>query len=183
MVRTLAVTVLGLALAVSLAQAAPPTVGVGAFAGASIPIVQDDVKAGPQFGIRVPVGLLKLLTVEPYFASSSLGDGELELGGFTYTRDGFRHTQFGVNAMLGSPVGAGMSFYPYVGIGSNKLERDGGDDINEIGYNFGLGLGIAPLPALSVQLRGELNMVVTDDTSRKFGNATAGISYRLFAQP
>jgi len=33
---------------------------------------------------------------------------------------------------------------------------------------------------LGVDLRGELNAVVTGDTSRKFGNLTAGVSYALF---
>jgi hypothetical protein len=43
----------------------------------------------------------------------------------------------------------------------------------------GLGFGINAIPKLSIQVRGELNMIVTGDTSRKFANATVGVGYSL----
>jgi hypothetical protein len=166
------------------AWAAKPTIGIGGFGGASIPIVQDDVKRGAMFGIRAPVTIIKIFSLEPYFASSSLGDGEQSIGGVTYTRDGFKQTAFGINAMLGSLSGtARFRIYPYVGIGSNKLTRQGSDDISEVGYNFGLGVGISPAARFALQLRGELDMVKTGDTSRKFANGTLGVSYDVWPRP
>jgi hypothetical protein len=179
MKRLLRLAALVAALAPAWAHAGTITVGIGAFAGTSIPVVQDDVKSGALYGVRVPVNLIKLVTVEPYFARTALGDAKAAVDGFTYTRSGFDVTAFGANALLGSPGGPGFHFYPYVGIGSHKLTRTGSEDLTEVGYNFGIGLGLSPVPGLSVQARGELNMVVTGDTSRKFGNATLGLSYNL----
>jgi hypothetical protein len=149
------------------------------YGGLSYPIIQDDVSSGSLFGLRVPVKLIPLLTVEPYYASSALGDGEQEIGGVKYTRAGFDNKGFGLNAMLGSPTGMGLHFYPLVGIGSHKLTRSGTPDIKETAYNMGLGLGIGATPKVSLQVRGELNMVVTGDTSRKFANVTGGLTYDL----
>ena len=154
-------------------------IGVGVYGGLSYPVVQDDVSNGTQIGFRVPVSLVPMITAEPFYASSSLGDKDETLGGIEYTREGFDETSYGLNVMLGNPMGMGFRFYPYAGIGKFKLERTGSEEINEVGYNVGLGIGIGATPKLSLQIRGELQMVKTDDTSRKFGNATAGLTYSL----
>jgi len=169
------------ALSVSLAACAAHAtgIGVGVYGGLSYPIIQDDVKSGSIFGFRAPVSLVPMITVEPFYASSKLGDAEETLGGITYKRDGFDQTAYGVTAMLGSPGGMGIHFFPFAGIGKYKLTRAGSDDIDEAGYNVGLGLGIGATPKVSLQIRGELEIVKTGDTSRKFGNATAGLTYSL----
>jgi hypothetical protein len=167
-------------IALLAASAAHATgVGVGVYGGLSYPVVQDDVKSGSVIGFRAPVSLVPMITVEPFYASSKLGDATETLGGISYTRDGFDQTAYGVTAILGSPGGMGFHFYPFAGLGHYKLTRSGSDDISEAGYNFGLGIGIGATPKLSLQIRGELELVKTGDTSRKFGNATAGLTYSL----
>jgi hypothetical protein len=166
-----------LLLALAAGSANATGVAVGVYGGLSYPIIQDDVKSGSMFGLRAPIALAPIFTVEPFYASSSLGDATETLGGIEYTRQGFDGKAYGVNAMLGSTTGTGFHFYPIVGIGKFKLERAGSPDIDETGYNFGLGIGIGATPKVTLQIRGELNMVVTGDTSRKFGNATAGLVY------
>jgi hypothetical protein len=177
--RALMLAALALGLGPTVA-AAGGTIGVGVFGGASFPIVQDDVGTGATYGVRVPIDVLPLITIEPYFASSALGDGEATLDGETYTRDGYDMTAFGGNVMLGSPSGTGFQLLPYVGLGYHHLTRASSEDIDEVGFNFGLGVGFSVLQKLSLQGRAELNMVVTGDTSRKFANATLGVSYNLF---
>lgn len=167
-------------LAASAGAASAGSIGLGAFAGMSIPVVQEDVSQGSTFGLRVPVTLVPLVTLEPYFASSALGDKDEEVGGFTYTREGFDATAYGLNAMLS--MGGPVQFYPFVGIGSTKLERTG-TDLSLTTYNAGLGLGFSPVPKVSVHLRGELQIAVDGDASRKFANVTAGASYALFSIP
>jgi hypothetical protein len=179
MKRTMAIASLMLALGAGSVHASPIGAGVGVYGGLSIPLIQDDVGSGSLFGIRVPVRAIPIVTIEPYYLSSSLGDAEEEIGGTKFKREGFDHTGIGVNAILGSVGGVGAHFYPFAGIGSHKLERSGTPEIKETAYNFGLGLGIGATPKMSLQIRGELNMVVTGDTSRKFGNATVGLSYNL----
>jgi opacity protein-like surface antigen len=55
--------------------------------------------------------------------------------------------------------------------------------VSEIGYNGGLGIGFTPMPKFSIDLRGELNAIVTGDTSQKFGNVTLGVTYDLVGLP
>jgi len=157
------------------------SVGIGAFAGMSIPVLQDDTDSGALYGVRVPVKLVPLVTVEPYYAASNLGDKTTTVAGLSYTRQGFDETAFGANAML--TMGGPVTFYPLAGIGQTKLKRDGFDE-SFTSYNVGLGLGISPMPKVSIHIRGELQMVSLDGgTSRKFGNATIGASYALFSMP
>lgn len=164
-----------LALLASAGAAHALSVGVGAFGGVSVPIVQDDTGQGSQFGIRVPVNLVPMVNVEPYFASTSGGDAEEDFG----TRTGLDVSAFGANLLF--PFGAGIRFFPFVGIGSHTLKREGQDDITKTGYNFGLGLGFSPpVAGLSIDVRGELNAVVDGDVSRKWANATVGVSYNFF---
>ncbi len=170
-----------LALALVPAAASAVGVGLGVYGGASFPILQDNAGNGSQFGVRVPVSVIPLVTAEPFFAKSSLGDKEDTFGGVTYKRSGPDVTTFGLNALLN--FGGPFQFYPFVGIGSSKIEQEGASDITETTYDFGLGLGLSPIPKLSVHVRGEFSAVVTGDTSRKFGNLTAGVSYALFSVP
>jgi len=179
MKRTIVLAVLALALTVGTAQAQSVGIGIQPYGGLSYPIIQDDTGSGALYGLRVPVKVIPMLTLEPYYLTSDLGDGSVEIGGIEYERQGFDHTGFGLNAILGSVGGTGLHFYPFAGIGSHKLERDAYPEIKETAYNFGLGLGIGATPKISLEIRGELNMIVTDDTSRKFANATVGVNYGL----
>jgi hypothetical protein len=178
MKRVFVLAAAGLCLALAAAPALATGIAPGIYGGLSYPIVQDDAKSGTMLGLRATVALVPLLSVEPFYASSSLGDVDESLGGITYTREGFDGKAYGVNVMLGSPTGMGFRFFPLAGIGKFKLER-AGTDIDEVGYNVGLGIGIGATPKVSLQIRGELNLVKTGDTSRKFANATAGLSYSL----
>src|SRR5262245_34476882 len=189
MKRSLALALLGLCFMSGAASAGPTGVSVGVFGGLSVPVLQDVSASsfspsdafgdtGSQFGIRVPVVAIPVVTFEPYFAKSKYSDRTETFSGITYTREGFDGTAFGVNAILGRPEGGSFKFYPYLGIASNKLERTG-QEIKEVGYNFGLGIGIAAAEKISMQIRGEFAMVATGDTSRKFLNATVGLNYSL----
>jgi hypothetical protein len=128
------------------------------------------------FGVRVPVSVSSMLTIEPYYMTSSLDEVTEDLGDppVEYTRDGFDMKSIGANVIL-----FGGKFYPFVGLGSYSLKRDGSEDIEELGWNFGLGLGLPVTEKIRLDVRGEVDMIVTDDTSRKFGAATAGLTYML----
>lgn len=178
MKKLLALSLLVLALSASAAWAG--SIGIGAFAGMSVPVLQEDVDKGTMFGLRAPVKLVPLITVEPYYASSSLGEATETIGSIEYTREGFDEKAYGVNAML--TMGGPVSFYPFVGVGQTSLKRTGFDD-SFTTYNFGLGLGISPAPKISLHIRGELQAVVDGEASRKFGNATVGVTYALFSMP
>lgn len=159
------------------------SVGAGVFAGPSIPVVQEDTGSGVQFGLRVPIHLVPLLTVEPFYARTSLGSVTETFGGLEYERSGFDINTFGATVALGGVgLAAGMPFYPYASIASHKLSRDGSEDISEVGYEVGLGFGIR-LPRVAVSLRGGGGLVATGDTSRKFINVNLGVSTKIFGMP
>ena len=167
-----------LALALSAGAAGAVSIGVGAFGGVSVPIVQDDTDRGTVFGARVPVDLVPLIAVEPYFAVTSGGSKDETFAGSSYTRSGLDVTAFGANVLL--QFGSTLKLFPFAGIGSHKLKREGAADITQSGYNFGLGLGFSPpVVGLSIDVRGELNAVVDGDVSRKWANATVGVSYNV----
>jgi hypothetical protein len=169
------------ALWLSAGAAHAVSLGGGVFGGASIPVVQGDTKTGSQFGLRVLIGAVPMLSVEPYVAFSSLGDASKNLGGFDYTRSGFDATAFGLNVLLGGPgLMPGFSFFPFVGIGTEKLTRTGSADLSDVCYNVGFGLSFPlPMTGLSLNARGELNILATGDTSRKFANINGGLTYKL----
>lgn len=175
--------ILGFAL-VAVALCAGParaaSIGLGPFGGVSIPIVQDDQGNGSVFGLRAPVQIVPLLRVEPFWSTSALGDKTVDVGGTSFTRTGSDVTTFGLNAMLS--LGGPVTFYPFVGIGSVKFDRTGQDE-SFTSYHMGLGLGLSPIPKLSVDLRAELQAAAKDGTSRKMGNITLGASYSIFSLP
>ena len=175
-----------LALILAATTANAVTIGVGAFGGLSIPIVNDLSTQGSTFGVRAPVGISPMFTAEAFYSQSALGDAEEDFGGpVTYTRDGGDVKGYGVNAILNFGGGTGMHFFPFGGIGSYTIERSGSEDISEVGYNFGVGIGfgVASMPALSFDVRGEALMIKTGETSQKLGNVTAGVSWKFFSTP
>lgn len=155
-------------------------VGIGAFGGVSVPIVQDDNGQGTLFGVRVPVSLLPLVTVEPFFGKTGGGDKDQDVLGITRTRSGIDVNAYGANVLL--TFGSKLQLYPFAGIGSYKLKRPGLDE-SQTGYSFGLGLGLSPAPKISLHVRGELDAAVKGDTSRKWASVTAGVSYSAFSFP
>jgi hypothetical protein len=179
MKRLLALTLALLALGAGVAGAG--SIGIGAYAGMSYPVLQEDVASGSMYGLRVPVALTPLFTFEPYYGSASLGDKDETVADITYTREGFDESAYGLNAMM--TTGGPVQFYPMLGIGKTQLTRTGADDLNLTTWNFGLGFGFVPMPKLSVHVRGELQMAMDGDASRKFGNITVGASYALFSMP
>lgn len=178
MKRLLALTLVLLASTAGVAGAVG--IGGGVYAGMSWPVVQEDVAQGSIYGLRVPVSLTPLFKVEPYYATGTLGDKEEDIGGITYKREGFEETAYGLNLLL--TTGGPVTFYPFGGIGKTELKREGGN-FEGTTYNVGLGLGFAPMPKLSLDVRGEFQIVVDGDASRKFGNLTVGASYALFSLP
>jgi hypothetical protein len=167
-------------LVVPAGAARAGSVGLGVFGGMSYPVLQDGMSKGTLYGLRVPVNIVPIVTIEPFYASSNLGDGKISIAGIDYTRQGPDEKAYGANLMLST--GGPLSFYPYGGLSQTTLKFDGVDK-KFTTYQGGIGIGVSPAPKITVHLRAELQMVVDGETSRKFGNATLGASYALFGMP
>lgn len=152
-------------------------IGGGAFAGKAYPVLQDDTGSGTLFGARVPIALVPFVTVEPYWASSSLAGKAQDVAGMSYARQGFDETVYGGNVLL--TMGGPLSVYPYAGYGQARLKRAAYDRTFTT-YSAGVGIGVSPWPKISIDLRGEAQAIVDGETTRKFGNATAGVTMKLF---
>lgn len=172
---------LALALALVPGTASAIGVGIAAYGGTTIPLSQPEVKTGGAYGVRLPISIIPLVSVEPYWGESKLGNGEVN--GTPVT--GFDFSSVGLNAMLGSLLGApGIKFYPYLGIASTKF-RGGSSaglaDVDKTSYNFGLGAALG-LSKVSLHGRAELNVCDTGDKTRKFTTLSLGLSYDLWSK-
>jgi hypothetical protein len=178
--KKIAVMLIALGAIAAASTARAGGVGIGVFGGSAIPLIQEDNGQGTVWGLRVPLTLVPMLTLEPYYAKTSGGDKDQTVDGITYTRSGIDLS----NAML--TFGTGFQMYPYAGIGSASAERSGLKQTSTA-YNFGLGFGFKPpVVGLSVHLRGEVQAVLDEDnsdTARKWANATLGVSYDFFGVP
>jgi hypothetical protein len=164
-------------------------VGVGAFYGLSAPVLQDvdassfspgDAlgESGGEWGVRVPIKVIPVATIEPYYTQSSYDDRTETFNGLSYSREGWDRKAIGANFLFANTLATGFKFYPYVGIGSTKLERTD-EELSKFTWNFGLGMGFSVNEKISVHVRSQLDLMVTDDTSRKFGDVTAGLQYNF----
>ncbi len=174
------IAALALGSAVSPVQAEPLSFGIVGMGGASIPIAQDDnEETGARYGVRFPAKTGTIFSLEPYFYGGSGKEMETQFGSSstTYTRDGIDVKAAGINVALGNITGHGFRFYPFGGVGTSNLKREG-LDTSKLTWNFGLGLGGGPGNFL-IDLRGEMNMTDMGDASRKWVGATLGIGYRI----
>ena len=170
-----------IALAGSASGARAGGIGVGVYFGTSIPELQADQDNGPIRGVRAPIKLVPLFTLEPFYSSSALGDKTIDIApGVSTTREGSDVTSYGLNAML--TMGGPVTFYPFAGIGQANFTRTGQDE-KFTSYSLGLGLGLSPVPKVGLDFRGELQAAVDGDVSRKMFNLTVGVSYSLFNLP
>lgn len=169
------------ALALCAGSVRAGSIGVGVFGGTSVPVLQDDEDTGSLFGLRAPVKLVPLVTVEPFYSSAPLGNKTINLApGVSVTRDGSDVTTYGANAML--TLGGPLSFYPYAGVGRARFKRTGQDE-TFTSFQLGLGLSLSPIPKFGLHLRAELQSAVDGSISRKLTNISLGASYAVFSLP
>ncbi|MGH7724304.1 MAG: hypothetical protein ACREOU_02625 [Candidatus Eiseniibacteriota bacterium] len=172
------IAALALGSAVTPVLAEPLSFGIVGMGGASIPIEQEDNDAtSARFGVRFPASTSTIFSLEPYFFAGSGGTTELDIGGITTERDGIDLKSAGINVALGRLTGEGFRFYPFGGVGSTVMTREGLDQ-SKLTWNFGLGMGAGPGGWL-IDLRGEMNMVDTGDASRKWVGVTLGLGRRI----
>ncbi|HOP06113.1 MAG TPA: outer membrane beta-barrel protein [candidate division Zixibacteria bacterium] len=178
--KTLLTAAIAAVLLVGTVSAQLPKFGAGAFGGVSIPVVQDDQTNGTVFGARGRVGLLPILQIEPYFASTQWGAPD-PVDGVNLGIDGSTVTAFGLDATIGFPP-AKLGLKPFLtgGIGSFKVKNDDtGYDESKLGFNAGLGLGIGVSPFLDIDVRGVAMIAPQESGSKKAINLMAGVTYNF----
>jgi len=177
------VVLLTLLLIGAALSAQTPKIGIGGFAGLSIPLAQDDQASGKEFGFRARVKL-SFLTVEPNFTIAKWGQADPPSGsGISEMPDGSKVTSFGVDALLGGAPGV-PGFKPFFVIGgaSYKIKNDENPQIDEsaLGFSAGLGFLFGLSPKFDLDVRGKGVVIPTDGGgSKKAVSVTAGVAVNL----
>ena len=177
------VTVMGCLLilsvvSVTLAQDAPK-LGVGAFAGLSVPILQDDQTQGMEYGFKGRYGLGSIVVLEPYVSFVKWGEPD-PVDNIPLGIDGSKVTSFGLEASLGNLPGiTGISPFVFGGIGSYKVKNeDTGYEDSKLGFSAGLGLGIGLSPSFSLDIRGKAIVAPQEEGgSKKAIGGVAGVNF------
>ncbi|MDF1546150.1 MAG: outer membrane beta-barrel protein [bacterium] len=167
----------------SLVNAIGPSFALGPFAGLELPLAQSDQAKGSTFGVRGIVKALPVISLEPHLTFTNYGDPSFEKASITNDLEGSKVTSYGINAIIGAPVGA-PGFRPFFlgGIGLYKATRDQttafSDESTDLGYSLGLGAGIPATPVLGVDIRGQFTIVpVESKSSKKSVSISAGVTY------
>lgn len=177
MKRLLLILIL-LGLLSPLAHAQGVTLGVGAFGGLNIPVVQDDQGNGTAFGLKARVKLLPFLTAEPNVIFGKWGEPD-PVEGVELGIDGSKITSYGVDAVFGNLPGA-MGFKPYALVGAaiySVKNDDTGYDESKPGFAGGLGFGFGFSEMLDVDVRGKLIVAPQEAGSKKAVLVTGGLNY------
>ena len=169
-----------LLLAAAATSGQEAKVGIGAFGGLNIPLVQDDQTNGTAYGIMARIKFLPFLNVEPNVMFGKWGEPD-PVDGVDLGVDGSKITSFGVDAVLGGMPGV-VGFKPYgvLGVGSYKIKNDDtGFDESGLGWSGGLGFGIGFSRKFDIDVRGKLIVAPQDGGSKKALTVTGGVLYYL----
>lgn len=173
---------LALACASTSAARAGTLVGLGVFGGGNFPVSQEDQDSGSEWGVRLPVHVRSLLTLEPYFRVAQLGHAASQFRGLEYAREGFAVVGYGASVAFGSlGMRRDLPVYPFVGIGSYRLSRAGAEPLTDTGYNFGLAAGIPVAKGFSLNVRAAYTVV--PDAARNFVDVNLGTTFQFFPLP
>jgi hypothetical protein len=158
--------------------------GIGGFGGITIPIEQDDAENGTVFGVRGRWSGLWSLTIEPQILLLQNGDYDIEYGEnptITETLKGWKATSFGLNLVLGAPVGKFKGVRPFFCVGGhlNTYDFDGRDADSQFGFGAGAGLEIGfDQFAFEIRATGEI-FPDGNESSRKNAIITGGLNLYL----
>jgi hypothetical protein len=141
------VSVLILAAIMAVPALADYPLGVGLHGGYDMPVIQQDVGAGPVFGFSVRGNIVGPLHGQIVFRSTSQADVEEDIdfpGEPTLTIPGGTLTGFGLNALLAAKNP--KNFWPYfhLGLSSNSVSPGASykEDESLTGMSGGVGAGI-----------------------------------------
>jgi len=156
-------------------------ISIGPFAGVNIPIVQEDVKSGSDFGLKAKFSPMPMIAGAVFFEARTFGDASVMVGATEYTTTGGNVTSFGAEALIGNTGGGpGPHFYWAIGISSYKWTRDNWEDVSKVGYHLGPGLEVGLPGNFGVEIRGKFELVPTEgDGSRKNAILLVGANYHI----
>lgn len=176
-----------LTVALALPAWATYPLGIGLHGGYDMPVIQEDVGAGPVFGLSVRGNIVGPLHGQLLFRSTSQADVEEDIdfpGEPTLTIPGGTLTGFGLNLLLAKKDPASVWPYLQVGVSSNSLAPGASykEDESLTGMSGGFGLGFN-LYQRKIYLDVNTSLLVMpfhdDNASRKNWQTMLGVQYFL----
>lgn len=142
------------------------------------PVIQDNVAAGPLYGLKARADLARPLGAELSFTSFPAGDITFKAQGVDQTTKGFSQSVIAADLILQTTGASGLGVYLLGGIGSYSLTKDFAEDISRIGYNGGLGVEFRSSSGIAVDICGRLHaMPYESGGTHKFAALQAGVNY------
>jgi len=168
-----------LTLGALIASAQTPKIGVGAFGGMNLPVLQEDQGNGTVFGLKAKVKIIPIILLEPNISFGKWGDPDPVDG--VVLGSGSKITSYGVDAVLGdSPGAAGIKPFFLVGAGIYNIKNDDtGYDESKLGYSAGLGIGIGVTPKIDVDISGRAVFAPQEGGAKKAVYILGGLTYYL----
>lgn len=155
-----------------------PQIGVGAFGGMNLPMIQDDQGNGTAFGLKARVKLMPFMVVEPNVMFGKWGDPDA-IDGVDLGISGSKVNAYGVDVTFGGlPGGVGIKPYGVIGAGIIQIKNDDtGYDESKLGFNAGLGFMISVMPMVDIDIRGKALIAPQEEGSKKAVILTGGLNY------
>jgi opacity protein-like surface antigen len=143
-----------------------------------IPVIQDNVAAGPLYGIKARADLTGPLGAELSFTSFPAGDVTFKARGVDQTTKGYGQSVIAADLILQTTGASGFGIYLLGGVGSYSLSKDNAADISRIGFNGGLGVEFRSSSGIAVDICGRLHaMPYENGGTHKFAALQAGVNY------
>ncbi|MEY4374317.1 MAG: hypothetical protein RL760_483 [Candidatus Eisenbacteria bacterium] len=155
-------------------------VSLGLSAGISSPSETVEGENGSYFSVSAPVRLVPLVTVEPFFAQSRLGDQDVSVPPISLVLKGATLSTVGARVAL--TFGGPVSVYPYLGVGYTNYDHLGFKE-SAVSYLGGLGVGVSIVPKLRLDARAEQHTVSLDQRSVGVFNLSLGVSTPIVSLP
>lgn len=174
-----------LTVALALPAWATYPLGIGVHGGYDMPVIQEDVGAGPVFGFSVRGNIVGPLHGQLLFRSTSQADVEEDIdfpNEPTLTIPGGTLSGFGLNLLLAKKDPASVWPYLQVGVSSNSLAPGASykEDESLTGMSGGFGLGFN-LYQRKIYLDLNTSLLVMpfhdDKASRKNWQTMLGVQY------
>jgi hypothetical protein len=122
--------------------------GVGAFGGWDMPLVQQDIGSGPMYGVALRGHIIAFLHGQLVFRASAQGDQDKTVtpmgqSSLVATLQGGSLTGFGANLLLAGRKPAMIWPYGFIGISTNKFAPGKRDSETFFGSSWGGGLSVS----------------------------------------
>ena len=148
-------------------QAESAQIGVGAFWGKNLPIVQEDASLDKLYGFKLILIPFSFVALEPNFTYSGMGQATLNIGGTSMTRDGGQIKSYGIDLLLGNFSSRFFHIYLLGGLSKSTLQKESLPDFNKTAFNAGVGLEITPVKRLGLEVQAKALLLPLDQGGAK----------------